>query len=214
MKKYTNFILIIFILLIGSINFVLAKDNNLVGKTIVIDPGHGNKDPGTTYGEIYEKNINLEISLKLKEVLEKSGAKVIMTRDGDYDLAYPNASYRKKSDFDNRIKLINESSADLYISIHLNYLTDTSYFGPQVFYDKDNEKLANILQQELNKKIKSNRKIKKIPSKTYMYDKLNIPGVLIECGFLSNTVEREKLLNSEYQKNIAISIKNAIEKYF
>lgn len=214
MKKYTNFILIIFILLIGSINFVLAKDNNLVGKTIVIDPGHGNKDPGTTYGEIYEKNINLEISLKLKEVLEKSGAKVIMTRDGDYDLAYPNASYRKKSDFDNRIKLINESNADLYISIHLNYLTDTSYFGPQVFYDKDNEKLANILQQELNKKIKSNRKIKKIPSKTYMYDKLNIPGVLIECGFLSNTVEREKLLNSEYQKNIAISIKNAIEKYF
>lgn len=214
MKKYTNFILIIFILVIGSINFVFAKDNNLKGKVIVLDPGHGNKDPGTVFGDIYEKEINLNIALTLKKVLEKSGAKVIMTRDGDYDLAYPGAMYRKKSDFDNRIKLINSSSADLYLSIHLNFLSDSSYYGPQVFYDKDNVDLASLMQKYLNKETNTSRKIKKIPKETYMYDKLKVHGVLIECGFLSNRSEREKLTDSKYQKKLAQGIKKALEKYF
>ena len=186
----------------------------LTGKTIVIDPGHGAEDPGTSYKNIYEKDINLKISLYLEEYLGSLGAEVILTRDDDYDLSSPNANYRKKSDFDNRIKLINNSNADIYVSIHLNYLNDFSYYGPQVFYIKDNKELANIMQKALNKNLNGLRNIKKIPTNTYMYNKLNINGVLIECGFLSNTNERNKLKKSEYQKEIAKAISEGLLEYF
>lgn len=214
MKKYMSFILFSFSLLLIIVGYVSAKENKLKEKVILIDPGHGNKDPGSVVGDVYEKDINLKISLMLKEELENQGAKVIMTRDGDYDLAYPKASYRKKSDFDNRIKLINNSKADLYLSIHLNYLSNSKYYGPQVFYDKDNKALAEILQQTFNKELNTNRDIKKIPSSTYMYDKLKVPGVLIECGFLSNTNERELLKTDKYQKSLAKTITKSLIKYF
>ena len=214
MKKYMSFILFSLLLLLTVVGFASAKENKLKDKVILVDPGHGNKDPGTVVGDIYEKDINLKISLKLKEELEKQGTKVILTRDGDYDLAYPNASYRKKSDFDNRIKLINNSHGDLYLSIHLNYLASSKYYGPQVFYDKDNEKLAKIVQQTLNKDLNTGRDIKKIPSSTYMYDKLKVPGILIECGFLSNLNERDLLQTGSYQDKIAKAITKALEKYF
>ena len=143
------------------------------------------------------------------------GATVLLTRDGDYDLSSPNAKWRKKSDFDNRISLINNSKANLYLSIHLNYLTNSAYSGAQVFYNNENnQKIANIIQNELNKKLNNNRNIKKIPNTTYMYDKLTIPGVLIECGFLSNPNELKLLTNSNYQQKIAIIIKDALIKYF
>lgn len=209
-----SFILFSFLLLLTVVGFASAKENKLKDKVILIDPGHGNLDPGTVVGDIYEKDINLKISLKLKEELEKQGAKVILTRDGDYDLAYPNASYRKKSDFDNRIKLINNSHGDLYLSIHLNYLANSKYYGPQVFYDKDNEKLAKLVQQTLNKELQTNREVKKIPSSTYMYDKLKVPGILIECGFLSNPNERDLLQTGSYQDKIAKAITKALEKHF
>ena len=115
MKKYIHYSLIIFIISIFLLSSVFGKDNLfLVGRIIVIAPGHGFLDPGTSYENIYEKDINLNISLYLKEKLESNGATVYMTRDGDYDLSTPNAIYRKKSDFDNRINLINNSNADIY----------------------------------------------------------------------------------------------------
>ena len=198
-------------MLLSIISFVSAKENNLKNKIIVIDAGHGNKDPGTVVGDIYEKDINLKIALKLENELKKEGVKVILTRDGDYDLAYPKASYRKKSDFDNRIKIINNLGADLYLSIHLNYLDDSKYFGPQVFYDKD---LAEIFQQTFNKELSTKREIKKIPSSTYMYDKLKIKGLLIECGFLSNKEEREKLQTNEYQQKLVSIMVKALNGYY
>ncbi len=214
MKKnfYVIFIFFISVLILYSLKVEAILP--LTGKTIIIDPGHGFKDPGTSYGKIYEKDINLNIGLYLQNELGALGATVLMTRDGDYDLSKPNANYRKKSDFDNRIKMINDSNADLYISIHLNYLSDASYYGPQVFYDKENEKLALTIQKIMNDKLKGDREIKKIPSDTYMYSKLNIPGVLIECGFLSNGNERNKLIKKEYQQEVAKSIKEGILKYF
>ncbi len=186
----------------------------LTGKTIVIDPGHGLEDSGANIGNIYEKNINLKISLFLEEELGSLGANVILTRDNDYDLSVPNARYRKKSDFDNRIKLINESNADMYLSIHLNYLNNSNYSGPQVFYNKENKDLAELIQNSLNKYTKEERKIKSIPNNTYMYNKLKVPGVLIECGFLSNLKERNKLINEEYQKLIAKAISEGVLEYF
>ena len=146
----------------------------------------------------------------MQEELSKEGAIVSLTRDDDYDLSTPRANYRKRSDFDNRIKKINESKADMYVSIHINYLSDSNYKGPQVFYNKENEELAKVIQEEMNKDLKGNREVKKIPSNTYMYNKLNVPGVLIECGFLSNPSERELLINSSYQKKVAESIAKGI----
>lgn len=208
---------IIAILLISAlfINNEVKALLPLSGKIIIIDPGHGGKDPGTSNGSVKESEINLSISKYLELELTKVGATTILTRDGDYDLSTPNAKWRKKSDFDNRINLINESKADMYLSIHLNYLGDSSYSGAQVFYNnEENKEIAMVIQDELNKKLGSNREIKKIPSKTYMYDKLTIPGVLIECGFLSNYKEKELLTSSDYQQKIAQVIKDALINYY
>lgn len=214
MKKYFN---VLFYFFIGVLIFYSLKVKAvmpLTGKVIVIDPGHGLEDPGTSYGNILEKDINLSISLLLEKELGILGAEVILTRDGDYDLSTPNAKYRKKSDFDNRIKLINESNADVYLSIHLNYLSDFSYSGPQVFYSKENIILAEYIQKSMNASLNGDRKIKKIPSDTYMYNKLKVPGVLIECGFLSNAKERELLKQEKYQRKVAISIVKGVLEYF
>jgi N-acetylmuramoyl-L-alanine amidase len=207
MKRYFIKISIIFILCIAlfSQNIVLAS-LPLTGKTIIIDVGHGGVDPGTVYQNVYEKDINLSISLLLEKELSRLGASVVLIRNGDYDLSKPNAYMRKKSDFDNRIKIINESKADYYLSIHLNYLENKKYYGPQVFYNnqKDsNKEIALQLQNDLNQELHTSREVKLIPTKTYMYSRLNIPGVLIECGFLSNDYERELLLTKDYQKKLA-----------
>ena len=216
MKKYFKYT-ILFLLLIGAlfINNEVKALLPLSGKIIIIDPGHGGSDPGTTNNNIYEKNINLSISRYLEISLIKAGATVILTRDNDYDLSSPNAKKKKKSDFDNRIKLINNSKGDMYLSIHLNYLNNPSYSGPQVFYSNEaNKEIALVIQETMNKELTHEREVKKIPSRTYMYDKLTIPGVLIECGFLSNASEKNKLQNSEYQQKIADTIKNAIINYY
>ena len=210
-------ILILIILLLSAL-FINTKVNALMplsGKIIVIDPGHGGKDPGTISNTTYESDINLAISKALEIELSKTGATIILTRDDDYDLSTPNARWRKKSDFDNRINLINNSNANLYLSIHLNYLTNSAYYGPQVFYDKEeNKNLALTIQEILNTNLNTDREIKKIPNETYMYDKLTIPGVLIECGFLSNPEEKNKLTTEEYQQKLASLIKDAIIEYF
>jgi len=137
-----------------------------------------------------------------------------LTRDGDYDLSKANAVWRKKSDFDNRIKIIDESNADLYLSIHLNYLNQAEYYGAQVFYNHDNEDLAKVIQQYFNEKTSGKRKIKGIPKDTYMYSKLKTPGLLIECGFLSNYEERNLLITKKYQEKIASVIAEAISDYY
>ncbi len=214
MKKYLSVLFIFFISVLILYALKVEAIMPLTGRIVVIDPGHGFKDPGTSYGKIYEKDINLNIALFLEKELGALGANVILTRDGDYDLSIPNASLRKRSDFNNRIKLINESNADMYLSIHLNYLSDASYYGPQVFYNKDNEKLAKVMQKVMNEELKGKREIKKIPSDTYMYSKLNVPGILIECGFLSNGMERNKLITEKYQKKIAKSIAKGVLEYF
>jgi len=203
-------------LLLLTIDIVSSKelDNVLIGKVIILDCGHGGKDKGTSAEDVYESDINLSIVLKLKEELIKQGVNVILTRDGDYDLSTPNASRRKKSDFDNRINLINESGADLYLSIHMNYLSDSKYYGGQVFYTEGNEKLASVMQDSFRKKLKSPMEEKKLSETIYMFKKLNIPGVLIECGFLSNPKERDLLNTLEYQEMVALTIVDGLIKYF
>ena len=213
MKKY--YVGIFITILLFSITFVkanpLESDLKLLGKVIYLDPGHGGTDPGAIYKDIYEKDITLSICKKLKELLEQDGAIVYMTRYDDYDLS--SSTYnRKKKDLNNRAKVINESMADMYISIHLNSIDSKTWRGAQVFYDdvnKNNKNLAQILQTNLNK----NRSIKEI-NNMLMNRKIKVPGVLIEAGFLSNPNDRYLLKNSDYQYKLSVKIKDSIIKYF
>ena len=213
MKKY--YIGLIVSIFLFSISFVKANpvesDLRLIGKVIYLDPGHGGTDPGAVYKDIYEKDITLSICKKLKDILEREGAIVYMTRYDDYDLSTTTYN-RKRNDLNNRSKIINESMADLYISIHLNSVSSTTWRGAQVFYDDVNERnktIAEILQSNLNKE----RDIKEIDD-ILMNRKIKIPGVLIEVGFLSNPNDRHLLKDSNYQYELCNKIKDGIIEYF
>ena len=216
-KPYFIFLIIILILTISFVN-ALNQNNKLelLGKIIYLDAGHGGLDPGTVYKTIYEKDINLKIVKKLQKILESEGAIVYLTRYGDYDLSNNYTTYRKKSDLNNRAKIINESGADLYISIHLNSINSSTWCGAQVFYDDandKNEKLATLMQKQLQKDLKTDREVKEI-NNMLMNRKIKIPGILIEAGFLSNPNDRYKLQDDEYQYKIADSINKGIINYF
>lgn len=208
-------LLLLFLIIIISIFNVNASNLTfpLLGKTIYLDAGHGGVDNGATVNNVHEKDLNLQIVYKLKETLTSAGATVLLTRKDDNDISNPNALYRKKSDFDNRIKLINNSNADLYISIHQNIYQNKKYSGPQVFYVKDNQKLAEIIQNTLNKYLNTKRKVKTI-NNTYMYKLLKKKGILIECGFISNDNERYKLKTEEYQLKLSKIITEGIITYY
>lgn len=202
------------ILLLCAFNFFKVNSYSLPlkGKTIYIDPGHGGVDCGTKYKDILEKDINLELSYLLKHSLENKGAKVYMTRYDDYDLSSIGASRRKKSDFDNRIKLINNSDADMYISIHLNYIDSSRWSGVQIFYDdinSNNNKLASSIQNMFN----NNRKISIIKDK-YMYKRINKVGVLAELGFLSNSTDRSILLDDKKRDDVINKVTEGIINYY
>ena len=208
-------LLLLFLIIIISIFNVNASNLTfpLLGKTIYLDAGHGGVDNGATVNNVHEKDLNLQIVYKLKETLTSAGATVLLTRKDDNDISNSNALYRKKSDFDNRIKLINNSNADLYISIHQNIYQNKKYSGPQVFYVKDNQKLAEIIQNTLNKYLNTKRKVKTI-NNTYMYKLLKKKGILIECGFISNDNERYKLKTEEYQLKLSKIITEGIITYY
>lgn len=218
MKKYALLCLLMFILLITlAAKFDVDNTFPLFGKFIILDPGHGGLDPGSIHEKEYEKDYNLEFSLSLKKKLEDLGASVILTRTKDYDLSSPDAERRKKSDFENRIKLINEDNPDLYISLHMNYLTSTKYYGSQVFYSDanvQNEKIAEIMQKNLNVFFKYEKDYKKIGEDKYMYKRLTPPGILIEYGFISSDKDRTNLKSEKYKDDLADVIGLSIVEYF
>lgn len=214
--KYRNYCLILFLLFLFSLGLVKAKELPLIGKVIYLDPGHGGSDPGAVYGNIYEANLNLEIALKTQKELEKQGAIVYLTRYGDYDLSVKNAQLRKRSDLSRRANAINKSLCDMYLSIHLNADSDTTWRGAQVFFDdvnKNNVKLAEIMQNTFKKNLNTNRKYKQVTNQ-YMYRRINRLGVLLEVGFISNPNERYLLQKEEYQEKIARTITEGINNYF
>ena len=213
--KNKLFFLLIFFFCLYTIAIVRANNLPLLGKVIYLDPGHGGKDPGAVWDNIYESDINLEISLQIQEELEKNGAIVYLTRYGDYDLSANYAELRKRSDLSRRANIINRSQADVYLSIHLNSDISTTWKGAQVFYNTINEKneiLAKIMQEQLKKDLNSNREYKKL-NDHYLYNRVKIPGVLIEVGFISNPNERYLLRQENYQKKVAVTIKNGLVSF-
>ena len=158
--------------------------------TVVLDPGHGGRDPGKVgTGSTLEKNINLEIALYLKEFLENQDVKVIMTRTKDEDLSKTDTGF-KLSDLNERIALIKESNADLVICIHQNSYTDPTVYGAQCFYktnSTEGETIAAIIQKQIITST-NQTKIRTIKDNEdyYMLKYSPLPTVIAECGFLSN----------------------------
>lgn len=217
MNKYKLLILICFFLLTISLPNVTASINNLnlLGKIIVLDAGHGGTDSGAKNGKIVEKELNLLLVKKLEKELISRGATVYLTREEDNDLS-ARTSGRKRSDLYNRAKYINTIKPNMYISIHLNATTSSSWKGLQVFYNKNNEEnkvIAETITNNLKNNINNIREVKE-ENKYYMYKYIKYPGVLIEAGFISNPDENYLLRQEEYQNKLIILIADAIEKYY
>lgn len=218
MLKYKICVLFLFIIILCGFSFVNASDDNfpLIGKIIYIDPGHGGLDPGAMYSGVLEKDINLEISKKIQDKLFSLGAIVYLTRYGDYDLSVNNTINRKRSDLSRRSNIINKSKCDLFLSVHLNAEETGLYRGAQAFYSDNNEQnqlIASIMQEEFKNKLNSTRKYKN-NNDLYLQKRIKVPGVLVELGFLSNSNERYLLKQNTYQEKIALTITNALIKYF
>lgn len=191
-------------------------------KTVIIDAGHGLPDLGaSTDSGVAESEINLEIALKVKALLEQSGTTVILTRSDEYGIYDEEAeSIREKkiSDIQNRVEIGNNSSADIFVSIHLNQIEENEYYGWQCFYKNGNEEsinLATYIQNGLNDAIQINNT--RVPLKIdgiYIVNNVEIPISIVECGFLSNDEELELLQDDNYQEQLAWGIYMGINDYF
>ncbi|KYD11059.1 N-acetylmuramoyl-L-alanine amidase CwlD [Heyndrickxia sporothermodurans] len=192
----------------------------LSGKVIILDPGHGGPDGGAGDSDALEKEIALKVSLFIRDYLQEQGALVLMTREDDSDLADPNTKgigRRKVEDLKNRLNMINESDADLYLSIHLNAIPSPRWSGAQTFYSPhliENKRLAKFIQSELIRNLENTDREAKILKNIYVVKNANKPGALVEIGFLSNPTERQNLMSEKYQKKVSASIYNGIMRYF
>ena len=163
-----------------------------------------------------EKNLNLSIVKKLAHKLGEKGAIVLLTRDTDKDLSSKYASNRKRSDLTNRAMLINKSKANLYISIHMNSTTNSSWRGLQIFYNsknKENLNFAKIMNDTIKKKMSTVREIKK-ENNYYMYKQIRTTGILIEAGFLSNPSDLYLLKQDKYQEKLSSIITEGVINYY
>lgn len=190
--------------------------------TVIIDAGHGGGDGGTQSSDgTLEKDINLQISLKLEKLLKLMGYNTVMTRSEDtliYSGNPDTTRARKVSDLNNRLEIAREHPNAIFISIHQNYFTQSKYSGAQVFYSPNNENsklLAEKIQSSVVELIQpeNGRKIKKSGSDIFLLDRIEIPAVMVECGFMSNPSESLLLKDEQYQKKTALSIADGINKY-
>ena len=229
LNKQSTPIFIYCLVLIGAILTAVALNRTVtvinqyadqeVLHNIIIDAGHGGVDGGaTSCSGTLESGINLQIALKLNDLLHLMGIKTTMIRTTDISVYTEGESIaaKKISDLKQRVKIVNNTSDAILISIHQNYFSDSRYSGAQVFYSDtaDSIELAKDMQKKfilsLNKT--SNRKTKKA-SKVYLMQHINCPGILVECGFLSNPIEELKLKDPVYQRKIACVMASVMNTY-
>ncbi len=185
---------------------------------IVIDVGHGGFDSGKVgvNGEL-EKDINLQIALKLKEQLEAKGMSVVMTREEDKGLYDEHAGNKKAQDLQRRCDLINETKPLIAVSIHQNSYTSPEIKGAQVFYyatSQESQKLAEIVQKSLIQNVDPQNHREAKPNDTYyLLKRTASPIIIVECGFLSNPEESKKLTDEAYQQTLAEAIQIGIFDY-
>jgi N-acetylmuramoyl-L-alanine amidase len=192
----------------------------LTGKVIYLDPGHGGPDGGAVGSSTLEKDVSLSITLQLRDYLQEQGALVLLTREKDVDLADEDTSgysRRKAEDLKKRVKIINESEADLFLSIHLNAIPSARWSGAQTFYNGrfvENEHVAKYIQDELRRNLENTERVAKPIDGVYLLKNTEKPGALVEVGFLSNPQEEKLLSTEKYQVKVAASIYNGILRYF
>lgn len=186
---------------------------------VVIDPGHGGSDPGKVgINDALEKDINLAIAMKLKELLENEGYEVVLTRKDNNGLYKDSDTNKKVADMKKRCEIIENAEADIVVSIHQNSYTNESVSGAQVFYYKNSQegkKLAAAIQEALKNYLdEDNNRVEKANDSYYMLLHTPCPTVIVECGFLSNYEEAQALITEDYQQKVAQAIMMGIEEYF
>lgn len=200
---------------------VLGPVNNpLFGKTIVIDPGHGGTDPGAMYKGILEKDINLDVALRVAVLLKQKGAKVTLTRTSDVDFYQPGIrgtrQELKRSELDQRVRLAKDLNADIFLSIHANKDRHPSCYGMETYYHPLSESgriAAETIQEELRKLQPRNRRVAKAGD-YYLLRNTSMPALIVEIGFMSHREERELLQKAEYKQKIAEAIVMGLQKYY
>lgn len=216
--KLITSLLILIIIILSIILFtkgIITKDKsvkanaeNKIDKCIVIDAGHGGtEEPGCIFGNIYEKNINLQIAKKLQTLLEKDYANVVMTRTND-----------KNVYLNERVRIANRENADLFVSIHQNALeNDTVTNGIETWFnpnkDTKSKRFAECIQKNVIGETKGTDLGIKESTGLIVIKNTNMPSCLIETGFLSNKTERNNLVSDIYQQKIADGIYNGIKEY-
>ncbi len=205
---------------ISTVNQIDSNPNNMI---VIIDAGHGGFDGGAVANDgTVEKDINLSISLYLREYMSIFNIKTIMIRETDRsveDDGLNSIRQRKSSDLHNRMKIMKETDNSIYISIHQNKYHDGKYSGTQVFYSPKTKDESQILAQFIqdcvvNTLQKDNKRmVKECGTSVFLMYNAIKPAVLVECGFLSNIEETNKLKTPEYQKKIAFCIAKGIHDY-
>lgn len=201
-----------------SVNQTERGTQKAASPLILVDAGHGGSDPGMIgVGGLEEKGINFSISLLLRDTLEKSGYSVIMTREEDKGLYDSSAANKKAQDMQRRIAMIREHMPVLSVSIHQNSYHDAGVHGPQVFYYEssvEGKKLAEAVQSSLNDLLEVDRP-RKVKGNTSYYLLKRSSGtlVIVECGFLTNPEEAQKLQTKEYQEKVAAAVSEGIRTY-
>jgi len=201
-------------------NVTAQAELPLSGQVICLDPGHGGYDGGARARDsgIWEKGINLSVAQKTAAAMEELGARVVFTRTADYALCddtKPKNGTKKRQDMERRVQLMKDESATMVISIHMNEFRNRSQSGPQVFFRKGKEEgrlLAGVMQQALIEGLSPKRK-RIATSGDFFILTLDIPSVLVECGFISNAEEEKLLLTDAYQQKVGDAIAAGAAEY-
>lgn len=219
--KFRNLIICGIVVLAGVVTLMAAAITRMpatsassedMTKRVLIDVGHGGADGGAvSISGVKEADINLEIALRLKDVLKRRGYDVVMTRQEDISLGED-----KDGDMRRRRELIETSGQAITISIHQNFFPDSSCSGPQVFYAEtspEGRKLADIIQQHVNVASAAAKPRLAMTGDYYIVKSGSVPAVIIECGFISNPEEEAKLLTPSYQLKLAKAIADGAQEY-
>ena len=202
-------------------SLAVSAESQIDEPVIIIDPGHGGEDGGASANGLLEKDINLSIALKLRDMLSSGGYQVVLTRDSDISVYDPSAGTtreKKVSDLQNRVEIINGSKNNILVSIHQNKFEQEQYYGTQIFYstnDPRSEKLAQEIKSSVTGLLQpeNKRELKPADSSSYILSKAEVPAVIVECGFLSNPEEAGRLSQDEYRKQMAFAVYCGIMSY-
>lgn len=216
----TSVALLVCVKVFGETVTTLAEGDDVKRNVcIVIDPGHGGEDGGAvSCSGTPESTYNLEISQRLKDMMNLLGYQTIMIRNDDISVYTKGETLaqKKTSDLKERVRRVNETPGGVLISIHQNYFVDSQYSGAQVFYAKTegSEQLAKKLQEQFVKTVNpGSRRQAKESNGIYLMEHIQRPGILVECGFLSNAAEESRLRDQEYQKKLGTVIATSVSQY-